>query len=355
MPDRNPETKEFNDRLDVPEIDFVIHEPGMWSFIIGEAVGFSPDKDSKSQSSKKLQELFAEKPVAPEILEGLRSGIGKYGENLLRFTFAALASEKGKAYKKEAKVFCDSFKSFREQYPEVKKIVVPEFENARDKMDSKRGEYIEQMQTIIDFFRPKRATADVRKVLVVASGEMLSSVGTVYNMDEEVITIFAGSDVETAGHEFMHCLINPVVEKINFSEAEAGRIKDLVVLYIRVFCNDATEYMEESLINSYLRSYSKGKSVREILLGIYDNIDQLTFTRELKRSKYFSETMRALGVKSYSDWTDKKKEELYERYFQGGLMERCVDFYKEYEVAKRGEPFLTFEDFFLQNYKELLK
>jgi len=355
MPDPNPESREFDEKMAVPEIDFEISKPATWYFIVGEAIGISPDRNSKSESSKRLQQLFAEKPIDPIVLEGLRSGAGRNGEHLFRSTTSALSHESSDRELEETKSdFRDSLQAFREEYPKIEDIVIPEFEQAKDDLESRRSGYVERFKNAVNFFRPKKSTADVKKATIVASGEMLSSLGTLYNRGEE-ITIFDGGDVETGTHEFLHSIINPLVQKVEFTDEEVERVGQLIPPNVRDNYEQGAGALSETLINAYLRVFTKETTVKEALMSRYKDLGRSEFDRAMRSGSHFTEMMGKIGVKSFSDWTDDKKEEMYRKYFEDGLMERCVSFYSEYEKEREGKPFFTFEDFFQENYRKLLK
>jgi hypothetical protein len=160
----------------------------------------------------------------------------------------------------------------------------------------------------IKYFKPKKDTSNIEKIVFLPTNPLIrEDTGSGFFSETNKKGIIF-SNIENSGskrHEFLHFIINPITEKIDFTKEEKAKIikiagKNLV---------EKQNYGEHphSLLN-------------EILIRFYNGITEHPEITE-------------------DDLKNKREKNIF-------------NFYKNF--GRENNENLTFEDYFLENYKELL-
>jgi hypothetical protein len=230
--------------------------------------------------------------------------------------------------------------------------------------EKKLPETRELLQKTIDFFRP---SSEIRKVekISFAPTDLLwrQESGRGNNFGREYVISENAEIQDKNPHEFMHSFINPITEKLRekITKEQEQKIVELSPAMLKGSGSYGEHWfslLNESLIRTYTDYFSKG-----------DQPDFESFSKRIakvvkneadwqKISGNFDTTtaaeMRELGIHSFDDYRSKERE-YFERYQKSELAGRVNDFYGKYSEAIKSDPNLSFEDYLLQNYGELVK
>ena len=223
-----------------------------------------------------------------------------------------------------------------------------------------RKAQIEEIRTrfekIINFFRPDEMTTKTKRVIFVPTNPILKrNSGRNFSLNEEQIIISHRENYSNQDHEFMHGIINPIVEKIililtNEQEAKilemaSGKLKEgYGELPFSLLC--------EELVRTYNDVFKLGKRP-ESYEDFLDKISVLSdeqFREELKKNIGLKTRCEQFGISSRNEMLEMARE-YFDSFEKNTLRELLFTLYEEYE-SREEKTDENFEQFLLKNLKE---
>lgn len=198
----------------------------------------------------------------------------------------------------------------------------------------------------IDFFKVKDS---VYKNIVYLPTNPLERKQSGYGIniaDTYYISSERGNEINEV-HEFLHSLINPMTEKINFSEEDERAILAL--------CRNSQKehyvYPKSIFTEEIIRTYRAGFSLedkpgfqafRRKILGV---------DKEILKEELDNKNINLnMDIEEFLN-NDSIMREFYEKYNQNKLSERIWNFFADYQAHNPQ----SFEEYLLNNYKSILQ
>ncbi len=217
-----------------------------------------------------------------------------------------------------------------------------------------------RIKKLIGFFQPKAQTTEIEKVNLLPTDFLYHKrSGKSFGLGKELIVMAPPEDsIDGQAHEFLHGVINPIVDKLdkNLSEDHKSKIIKLASGKIKQHYGEENYYSHlcEGFIRTYLNIFEKGRkpqTLKNFQELISQNIpDEKQFQEILAKDKELKQRCEVLNISS--------PEELSGRYFdiyeRDRLGETLYRFYQDYKKESSEKPELTFEDFVLQKFTEHL-
>ncbi len=241
---------------------------------------------------------------------------------------------------------------FQEMYGIMKEVVnISTINKFIEKdIDSRKEGLVSLKEDIfqaIDFFQPKNL--EIKEVIFLPTNPLEEKQsGNGINLEDiYYINSDKGNRLNEI-HEFLHSIINPIIEKIKLSDEDEGKIIGLSPKRIR----DDYESGESILTEEIIRTYGTGlnqsnvpnfTAFRESLLLVSKEKIEEFINKEKSEGASLAESAEDL----LSDEDLIKK--YYKNYSQDLLAERIWKFFKDYQHSEE-----YFEDYLIANYKEIL-
>lgn len=330
-------------------------------------------EDEKEENKKSFNNLMAIAKSNEEALELAAVTKGKSAETregALKYLIQYKGFEK-----EEAEEFLqrssDLLDEMSQRYPKIIEIL-----NEKTELDRREKEKISEqikkyLDEAVDFLNPKSETTRMLNAHLLPNDPVKPIGGRGLRMGEEIYIILimpessglknlsALENLTPVGitvHEFLHGIINPITEKIKLNEQQEGRVLDLVSFRLRKtqsYKGNASNLLNESLIRAYPLQSIGGRQIS------LENFRKQTdiMTEELFQEMKTNVERSGLLIKSKTleAFKESELEIFYNKYLKDELADRISDFYKNYMAEKERQADITFEDYFIKNYKELLK
>ncbi|MFC1721348.1 hypothetical protein ACFL0Z_00345 [Patescibacteria group bacterium] len=264
--------------------------------------------------------------------------------------------KKEKGHLKNPLSYLEEFNSLYEEYSDkssdlIKKIR-PLFEkDAKERKQSQQEQYQSEIGKIVDFYVPKKDTSKIEKVVYVATAGMMSGEGVSINLDKT--GLIAGCvNFDGDRHEFVHFIIDPIVEGMDFTDQELNLIDEMTPELMHQRYGIPLAHLGETLNNAYVNYFSKGEtqygSYKKQVLSLGED----GFQREMKALD-LKKVLAQFKINTYQEWLE-NLDEVYQNAFKSELVDRSIKLYEDYSKYESLNPDSHFEDFFLKNYKDLL-
>lgn len=215
-----------------------------------------------------------------------------------------------------------------------------------------------KFKKLISFFRPKTETTVVRRVLIIPtkSSDKKDS-GASYHFGKELVMQSHVESPENAEHEFLHCIINPIVDKLSLilSESQQDRVSAIASEKLK---QDYGEGYYSLLCEELIRTYNDYFKHGEKLMSFEEfdeKLSQITeqkFLEMIKQSQGFRRKCEALGIESIEELRSRSVE-YFERFEKDELREMIFSCYQEYSEQRELDA-ITFEDYILVKLPQLL-
>ncbi len=230
-----------------------------------------------------------------------------------------------------------------------------DIETRREQLGGSR----QRIEKLIDFFRPKLQTTKIEKVNLLPTDFLYHKrSGKSFSFGKELILMSSPEDsTDGQAHEFLHGIINPIIDKLNknLTEGHKRKIVELASGKIRQHYGEENYYSHlcEGFIRTYLNVFEKGgkpqtyENFRELISQKITNDNQ--FQRILVQDKELKQRCDALGVSNLEELTVKSKD-YFETYEEDKLGNVIYGFLGNYKRECSDKPEVTFEDFVLQKF-----
>ncbi len=214
-----------------------------------------------------------------------------------------------------------------------------------------------QIANLIDFFRPSPKTTKIKKIVILPTDFLYhEESGTAFEFGD---TTILRSHIDNPGnleHEFLHSVINPIVEKLSekLTEEQKQKISNLGSYRLRMeeeYGDGYESLLCEELIRTYNDVIQKGEkplSYDDFVQKI-NTIDDVQFLEILQKDEKLKSRCAQLGIITLEDMKNKSKE-YYTRFSEGELRGIVYKFYQKYIQEKEKNNKITFEDFALKEF-----
>lgn len=211
-------------------------------------------------------------------------------------------------------------------------------------------------QNLIDFFKPNPSTTRIRKMTFLPT-DVLSKreSGRSFVFGEEIVLMSNIENVDNADHEFLHSIINPIVDKLvgSLSDEQQRTIEGLASPRLkRDYGEGYYSLVCEELIRTYNDIVKPGREP-ETVETFKKKISELTeerFQQLQTESQSLKTRCEAIGIHGLKD-LEEHADEYFDRFEQNRLRRIIYSLYKEYAV--QGDQ--RFEDFFLEHFPQRLE
>lgn len=319
-------------------------------------------KDERSEAGDRFNVFM--KKSNEEALEWVAFAKDK-SEQVKEKTIEQLVKHKG-FKKEEAEKFFGDFiillDDVNKRHPELVENLNKKTELDKRLKEGKSEQIKEYLDKAVDFFNPKKETTGMQRIHLLPNNPVIPGVGGFsINMGDDIY--IRSNNLKEGGinyvnivHETLHPVINPITEKIKLGKQEKERIKDLVSYRLGNdpgYKNNADVLLNESLIRAYGLQF--GGEKQNSLVSFkkeVENMNEKAYKEVVAKAKSMGMIFKS---KTLEEFKGSELKEFYNKYIQDKLGDRIHDFYDNYAVRKKNEPDLHFEDYFLENYKELSK
>lgn len=214
-----------------------------------------------------------------------------------------------------------------------------------------------QIADLIDFFKPSPETTKIKKVVILPTDFLYhEESGTAFEFGD---TIILRSHIDNPGnleHEFLHSVINPIVEKLSekLTEEQKQRISNSGSYRLRIeegYGDGYESLLCEELIRTYNDVIQKGEkplSYDDFVQKI-NAIDDVRFSEILQKDEKLKSRCAQLGIITLEDMKSKSKA-YHTRFGEGELRGLVYKFYQKYIQEKEKNNKITFEEFVLKEF-----
>ena len=244
---------------------------------------------------------------------------------------------------------------------EVKKIRV-ELDSDRVKRLQKADETRKRIGKLIGFFMPDPVTTSVRKVnFVPTDPTKRKDTGRSFDFGEEQVILSHIDNVENQDHEFLHGVINPIVEKLSvgLTAEEKEKISGLASERLKKDYGDGWySLLCEELIRTYKERFEAGasKQMYDEFFRQVSSLKEEAFHDYYSNNPGFHDLCVKIGIATVEGLLKNAREyfDLRERSRQSRLSDLILEVYEEYALRPDKQK-VNFEMFLTECFSERLK
>jgi len=221
----------------------------------------------------------------------------------------------------------------------------------------KRNENIEKtkedIQNLIDFFKPNSETTKIKKIEILPTDFLYyEQSGTVFEFGDTTILRSHINNPSNLEHEFLHSIINPIVEKLEqqLTDQQKKIITELSSYRLRVeegYGDGHFSLLCEEFIRTYNDVIQKGEkplSYDDFTERI-NGISEEQFQEALQNDQKLKARCDQFVITSLEQ-LKQKSAEYYARFGEGKLRDIVYNFYLKYIQNKQDNTSISFEEFF---------
>ncbi len=211
-----------------------------------------------------------------------------------------------------------------------------------------------KIEELISFFKPDSKTTSVRKISLMPTDPLERvDTGSAYIFGEELVLKTHIDNPDNLEHEFLHSIINPIVEKLaqqltdeqkeKISQLANGSLKqDYGEGYFSLLC--------EEFIRTYTDVFKKGERPQsyEDFAQKISSIDEEQFQKFLVQSQSLKAKCVELDITMTEDFKS-RSQEYFERFEKNQLRDFIFEIYQEYSSRSSKET-ENFERFILAKF-----
>ena len=229
--------------------------------------------------------------------------------------------------------------------------------------ETREGDYLEEtrgrIENLLKFFRPDRTTTKANKVFLIPTDPLYNpQSGRGFVFGEEIVIMSHIDNPDNVEHEFLHAVINPIVEKLSGRLTVEQKDKTVQLANEKLKQDYGYEYFSllcEELIRTYNDVVKKGESPQtyEDFVRRVSTITEEQFQRLLAQSHSLKMRCEELEITTIEQLrSESKSREYFERFEVNQLRDLIYSLYKEY--ACRPDKDTNFEDFILESLPKAL-
>lgn len=224
-----------------------------------------------------------------------------------------------------------------------------------DKWKQDLPELRHRISKVLSFFDPQR-TSGIEQVTIIPSNAMLNEEeGKSFHVAGETLIMSRTGALKNVEHEFLHGIINPIMEKLwpTLTAEDRLMVKQLASKRLVADYETPESILNEELIRTYVDYFEESKPP----LTFDDSKRQLGEMNE-KQFQNLRETKKniltEMGISSLAGLRA-GAQEYYGANMKDDLKNRIYDFYTKFQSDKTSNPNLDFRDFLEKNLRTLLR
>ncbi len=230
-----------------------------------------------------------------------------------------------------------------------------EIERDRNERLVKLTETRKRIEGLIDFFKPDSKTTNVQKLSFVPTDPLyrVNSGRAFSAFPGEQIIISHIDNVDNQDHEFLHGIINPIVEKLfqQLTNEQKEKISHLASEKLKQDYSDGHfSLLSEEIIRTYGDIFKKGEKPQtyEDFVQKISGVGEEQFQKFLAQSKNFKARCEELEITTIEDFKN-KSQEYFERFEKNQLRDLIFELYQEYS-SRTDKETENFEQFILAKF-----
>ena len=370
---QKPEKKEANfEVMKTPEI-VIQEEKGIQLFSLLLKAENPEWGETETPLAKETVDYFRDNPLNPEIIKTIKDfhaqGVDEETFYNLALTYrhperAEKVLETVAKYKPHVKnpeevhqkllALLESFDQTFSTSLLAKKFAT-EIEQDRSERLTRLAETRKRIENLIDFFKPDSKTTNVRKLSFVPTNPLYKkNYGISFStFPNEQIIISHIDNIDNQDHEFLHGIVNPIVEKLSqqltdeqkkkISQLTSGKLKqDYGEDYFSLLCEEFIR-----TYNDVLKRGEKPQTYEDFMQKI-SGITENQFQKFLTESENLKARCEQLGITSIEDFKN-KSQEYFEKFERNQLRDLVFEIYQEY-INRPDKEAKNFEQFVLAKF-----
>jgi hypothetical protein len=370
---QKPEKKEANfEVMKTPEI-VIQEEKGIQLFSLLLKAENLEWGETETPLAKETVDYFRDNPLNPEIIKTIKDfhaqGVDEETFYNLALTYrhperAEKVLETVAKYKPHVKnpeevhqkllALLESFDQTFSTSLLAKKFAT-EIEQDRSERLTRLAETRKRIENLIDFFKPDSKTTNVRKLSFVPTNPLYKkNYGISFStFPNEQIIISHIDNIDNQDHEFLHGIVNPIVEKLSqqltdeqkkkISQLTSGKLKqDYGEDYFSLLCEEFIR-----TYNDVLKRGEKPQTYEDFMQKI-SGITENQFQKFLTESENLKARCEQLGITSIEDFKN-KSQEYFEKFERNQLRDLVFEIYQEY-INRPDKEAKNFEQFVLAKF-----
>ncbi|MDZ7798219.1 MAG: hypothetical protein U5L76_01225 [Patescibacteria group bacterium] len=277
-------------------------------------------------------------------------------ESLLEFI-----SKHKECVKKPEKLRNNLLKAINDLENKLPEALKQDFDKATSEDIKIREQNIEdskqRIKKLIDFFRPQTNTTKTKEVVLLPTDFLMSEKsGVAFNFGDNLYISSHVDNPHNLEHEFLHCIINPIVDKLDkkLSDEQKQKISNLASDKLKVEQGYGKEYYSllcEEFIRTYNDVFQHGKQpiVYNDFVQKIESLDEEQFNSLLSKKESLKNRCAQLQINTFEDFKN-KSQEYFDAFEKNDLREIIFKFYQDFTKEKEKNPNLDFEEFVLKEF-----
>lgn len=215
-----------------------------------------------------------------------------------------------------------------------------------------------RIEKLIDFFMPDSATTPVKKVNFIPTDPLWRiNSGRNFSFGEEQVIASHIENTENQDHEFLHGVINPIVDKLalKLTKEQQEKISSMASETLKRDYGDGWySLLCEELIRSYNDVFKhSGKTVTyEDFHQKISGLTEESFQKYLSESVALRQRCQAMGIHNAEELKQKSRK-FFDAFEKNPLRELILKIYGDYE-GRSDKTGVNFEKFLLENFTSRL-
>jgi len=331
--------------------------------------------ETETPLAQETTRYFRNNPIDPEIMKTIKEFYEKGVDEETLYNLALTYQHQERAEK--VLEMAAKYKPHVENPQEVYKKVLSLLENfdqtfstsplaekfateiERDKKErlQRMEETRKRIESVIDFFKPDSKTTDIKKISFVPTDPLYKkNSGRAFSaFPGEQIIISHIDNIDNQDHEFLHGIINPIVEKLSqqLTDEQKEKISQLASEKLNQDYGDGHfSLLCEEFIRTYndvLKRGERPQSYDDFVQNI-SGITEDQFQKFLTESASLKTRCEELGINTIDDFKN-KSQEYFEKFEKNPLRDLIFELYQEYSDRPNKET-ENFEQFVLKNFPD---
>ena len=329
--------------------------------------------ETETPLAQETTEYFRNNPIDPEIMKTIKEFYkeGVDEETLYNLALTYQHPERAEKVLEMAAKYKPHVKNPQEVYQKVLSLLenfdqtfstsplaekfATEIERDKNERLQRMEETRERIKSLIDFFKPDSKTTDVKKLSFVPTDPLYKkNSGRAYSaFPGEQIIISHIDNIDNQDHEFLHGIINPIVEKLSkrLTDEQKEKISQIASEKLKQDYGDGHfSLLCEEFIRTYNDVLKRGERPQT-----YDNfVQKISGITEDQFQKFLTESVslkarcEELGISTVDDFKN-KSEKYFEKFEKNPLRDLIFELYQEYSDRQDKET-ENFEQFILKNF-----
>jgi len=211
-----------------------------------------------------------------------------------------------------------------------------------------------KIEELINFFRPDSITSNIKRVILMPTDPLYKkNSGAAFVFGDELILKSNIENKDNLNHEFLHGIINPIVDKLSrqLTDKQREKISQLANKKLKQdYGEDYYSLLCEELIRTYNDVFSKGErpvtywDFKQKISGITEE----EFQSFLSQSESFKINCKKTNIINIDDFRN-KSQEYFKQFIENDLRRLIFECYEEYSNQSNKDDG-NFEWFILEKF-----